>query len=279
MTVVDTHHHYWRVDPRPQTPPHDRDYEPEHLRGELRAAGVTATVLVESVDEAAENDRMRAYQSATPTVAGVVAWLPLRDPGAARRELDRIDGMPRLSGVRCLVGREPLDWLAGPDVRALFGELADRGLAWDVVAVTPGQVEAVCELAAAVPRLRIVVDHLARPPLDGGPWEPWADAVRALAACSNVALKLSVGLDALTAWERWDASALTGCVAHAVEQFTPDRLMLASNWPVVLLRCSYAQAWRDMSAAVAACGVTGAGREAVMGATAVRWYGLAVPAP
>ena len=236
-------------------------------------------MLVQSADEPAENDRLRAYQSATRTVAGVVAWLPLRDPSAARRELDRIDGMPRLSGVRCLVGREPLDWLAGADVRALFGELADRGLAWDVVPVTTGQVEAVCELAAAVPRLRIVVDHLARPPLDGSPWEPWAGAVRALAACPGVALKLSVGVDVLTAWERWDASALTSCVAHAVEQFTPQRLMLASNWPVVLLRCSYAQAWRDMSAAVATCGVTGAGREAVLGAAAVRWYGLVVPAP
>jgi L-fucono-1,5-lactonase len=165
MTVVDAHHHYWRIDARPRTPAHD--YEPEHLRGELRSAGVTATVLVQSADEPAENDRLRAYQSATRTVAGVVAWLPLRDPTAARRELDRIDGMPRLSGVRCLVGREPLDWLAGADVRALFGELADRGLAWDVVAVTTDQVEAVCELAAAVPKLRIVVDHLARPPLDG----------------------------------------------------------------------------------------------------------------
>jgi len=277
MTVVDAHHHYWRIGARPRTPA--RDYEPEHLRGELRTAGVTATVLVQSADESAENDRLRAYQSAAGTVAGVVAWLPLHDPTAARRELDRIDGMPRLSGVRCLIGREPLDWLAGADVRALFGELADRGLAWDVVAVTTGQVEAVCELAAAVPTLRIVVDHLARPPLDGAPWEPWADAVRALAACPGVALKLSVGIDVLTAWESWDASALTGCVAHAVEQFTPHRLMLASNWPVVLLRCSYAQAWRDMNAAVATCGVTDAGREAVLGGTAVRWYGLAVPAP
>ena len=273
MTVVDAHQHYWRIEAKPQTPVHaalPRDYEPEHLGGELSAAGVTATVLVQSADGPAENDRLRAYQSATPTVAGVVGWLPLRDPAAARRELARIDGMPRLSGVRCLVGREPLDWLAGAEVRALFGELAERGLAWDIVAVTPGQVEAVCELAAAVPALRIVVDHLARPPLDGAPWEPWAGAVRALAACPGVALKLSVGIDVLTAWERWDASALTGCVAHAVEQFTPRRLMLASNWPVVLLRCSYAQAWRDMGAAAAACGVS----EAVLGDTAVRWYGL-----
>jgi hypothetical protein len=45
--------------------------------------------------------------------------------------------VPKLSGARCLVAHDPLDWLARRNVRAVFGELAERGLAWDVVAVTP----------------------------------------------------------------------------------------------------------------------------------------------
>ena len=200
----------------------------------LRAAGIDATVLVQAVDEAEENARLAAYAAATPTVAGVVAWLPLHDPAAARRELARLADMPRLVGVRCLVGRDPLEWLA-PD---LFAELAERGLAWDVVVVTSRQVDAVCALADAVPALHVIVDHLARPPLDGGAWEPWANGIAALARRPNVALKVSVGLDALTAWDAWDAGALARPVAHALEHFGPERLMLASNWPVVLLRCS-----------------------------------------
>jgi len=277
---VDAHHHYWRLAEQAQswrTAAHaaiERDYEPADLAGELQAAGVGATVLVESVDTAAENDRLREYAATTPTVAGVVAWLPVRDPAAARAELDRIADLPRLAGVRCLVGREPLDWLAEPAVRALLAEVAARGLAWDVVAVTPEQVAAVCALAAAVPELRIVVDHLARPPLDGGEWAPWERGVRALAAEPGIALKVSIGVDLLTAWDAWDAAALRRPVATAVEHLTPRRLMLASNWPVVELRRPYGGAWADQRAALEAAGVAGDDLAAVLGGTAEHWYRL-----
>ncbi|HET6551148.1 MAG TPA: amidohydrolase family protein [Solirubrobacter sp.] len=258
---VDAHQHYWRASAL--HPALAGAYEPEDLRGELSAAGVAATVLVQAADTAAENRRLAAYAEATETVAGVVGWLPLHDPAACRRELPALERIPRLAGVRRLVGREPLDWLSAP----LFAELAERGLAWDVVAVTDEQVRAVCALADAVPALRVVVDHLARPPLDGGAWAPWEAAVRELARRENVALKLSVGIDALTAWERWDARALRRPVEHALACFGPRRLMLASNWPVVTLRCDYARAWRDLAAAC--------GHDAdVLGRSAERWYRL-----
>jgi L-fuconolactonase len=256
---VDAHQHYWRASSL--HPDLAGRYEPADLP--LAAAGVDVTVLVQAADEPAENARLAAYAATTPTVAGVVGWLPLRDPAAARRELLSMERIPRLAGVRCLVGREPLDGLDP----SLFAELADRGLAWDVVAVTADQVRAVCALADAVPALRVVVDHLARPPVDGAPWEPWASAIRELARRPNIALKVSVGIDALTAWNAWDAAALERPVAHALECFGPERLMLASNWPVVLLRHGYVAAWRDLAAA---CGA----HDAVLGATAQRWYRL-----
>jgi L-fuconolactonase len=277
VTVVDAHQHYWRAGAQRHAwrgAAHavlERDFEPADLRGELRAAGVDATVLVQSADEPAENDRLAAYARATPSVAGVIAWLPVHEPAAARRELDRLASLPKLAGVRRLVSRDPLDWLDRADVIDLFGELAERRLAWDVVAVTPAQRAAVCRLAQAVPGLRIVLDHLARAPLEGGDWADWEADLRALARCPAVALKLSVGIDALTAWERWDARALARAVGIAVDAFGLERLMLASNWPVVLLRCPYARAWCDLAAAAG-------GDRAALGVTAARWYGLATPA-
>jgi L-fucono-1,5-lactonase len=283
--VVDAHHHFWRIAEQDQawrTAAHAaiaRDYTPADLRDELAAAGVDATVLVQSVDGADENDRLRHYAAGMPSVAGVVAWLPLGEPAAARRELDRLAAVPRVVGVRCLVGRDPLDWLAGAESRALFAQLAARGLAWDVVAVTPAQVAAVRRLATDVPGLRIVVDHLARPPIETGGWEPWASGIRALSECPGIALKISVGIDVLTEWTAWEPAALERYVDHVVEQLTPQRLMLASNWPVIQLRRPYAAAWRDLEAALARCDVEGADRDAVLGDTAARWYGLAVGAP
>ena len=197
-----------------------------------------------------DNARLAEYAAAVPTVAGVVAWLG-----------GDLTGIPKLVGVRRLVGREPLDWID----RGLFADLAARGLAWDIVVVTDEQAAAVGALADAVPELRVVVDHLARPPVEGGPFERWAGRVRDLAARPNVALKVSIGIDALTAWDAW--GDVERYVTHALECFGPSRLMLASNWPVVLLRASYEQAWNDLAAA---CGHD----PDVLGGTAVRWYRL-----
>ena len=253
--VIDAHHHYWGA----ATAVHPglaRDYGPEDLRPLLHEAGIDATVLVEAEDSAQENRRLAAYAAATPTVAGVVAYAPLRKPD--------LDAIGDAVGVRCLVGEDPLELDAG-----VFAELAARGLTWDIVSVTREQVDAVGALADAVPELRIVVDHLAAPPLAGGAWAPWIDALRALAARPNVALKLSVGIAVLTRMGSWDAGAVATAVGHALEHFGPERAMLASNWPVVLLRRGYADAWRDLRAAVPP-----EARDAVLGGTAARWYGI-----
>lgn len=277
--TVDAHQHYWRVAAQEQswrTSAHgaiDRDYGPADLAPDLTAAGVDATVLMQSVDSPEENDRLAAYAASTPTVAGVVGWLPMQDPRAARQELDRA-GDPRWCGVRCLVARDPMAWLSTPESLALFREIAERDVAWDVVPVTAEQVEAVVRLAHTVPELRVVVDHLARPPLDTGGWQPWADLVTRLAACPGVALKVSVGIDALTAWPQWQPGVLTPYVRHALESFGPDRLMLASNWPVVLLRAPYGQAWGDLGGALVAAGASSEDMALVTGGTADRWYGL-----
>ena len=282
---IDAHQHYWRMGEADQsawrTADHGaiaRDYGPEHLVPELERCGVDATVLMQSVDEAAENDRLAAYAREASTVAGVVGWLPVRDPTAARRELDRA-GTAVWCGIRTLVGRDPLEWLERPDVVALFRDVATQGLIWDVVPITPEQVAAVLRLARAVPDLRLVVDHLARPPLDTGGWDPWARQVAEVASCAGVALKVSVGVDALTAWPSWQPQVLRPYVAHVLDHFGPARLMLASNWPVVLLRTTYARAWTDLSDAVVAAGALEEDLAQVTGGTATRWYRLDAPVP
>jgi L-fuconolactonase len=278
---IDTHHHFWQT-ARQEQPWRSgahaglaRDFEPGDLAPLLDRAGIDATVLVESVDTPEENDRLAAYAAAFPRVAGVVGWLPVADVAAARTELARAD-RARWCGVRCLVAREPLPWLGSPDTIALMADLAAEGLAWDVVPVTDEQATAVIALAERVPQLRIVVDHLARPPLDTGDADGWSARLAALAACENIAMKVSVGIDVLTAWARWDPAALAPYVARAVEAFGPQRLMLASNWPVVTLKAEYVRAMTDLDAALVACGLDADGLAAVRGGTALRWYGLTI---
>jgi L-fuconolactonase len=50
--------------------------------------------------------------------------------------------------------------------------------------------------------------------------------------------------------------------------------MLASNWPVVVLRASYAQAWNDLRSTILSYVPEGPGEDAVLGGTASRVYSL-----
>ncbi|HEY2175388.1 MAG TPA: amidohydrolase family protein [Mycobacteriales bacterium] len=280
--TIDAHHHFWRYGRQHQawrSHEHEviaRDFMPDDLSADLAAAGIDGSILVQSVDTEEENARLLDFAAQAPFVEGVVAWVPLRDPAAARTVLPGLDGHQVVRGVRCLVGRGRTDWLTRPDTTSLFREIAARGLCWDVVPVTPEQVRDVVAVARSVPELRIVVDHLARPPVDTGSWQPWADGVQALGAAPNVALKVSVGIDVLTAWATWSNAQLVPYLRWAATCFGPDRLLLASNWPVVLLRRGYADAWRDLTAGLLDAGLDRADIESVAGGNAIRWYGLAV---
>lgn len=275
--VIDAHQHFWRSAAQQQPwrqPEHhglERDFEPGDLDAELDRCGIDGTVLIQSVDEPAENDRLARYARHS-RVAGVVGWLPLADPAAARAEVQRLD-IPRLVGFRCLVADDPLDWLGDAAVIRLFTEIAERGLAWDVVPITRRQVDAVIGLARAVPELKIIVDHLGRPPVDEGGWEPWASQLAELSALPNVAIKISIGIDLLTRWCGWQVDPLRRYVRHVRDCFGPDRMLLASNWPVVLLRADYRTAWSDLAGLF-----DDHDAPAVRGGNAERWYGLPPPA-
>lgn len=276
--IIDAHQHYWKTDAQDQPwreAHHDaiaHDFEPEDLLSHLHAAGITGTVVMQSVDEPGENDRLAAYAQ-HESVLGVVSWLPVREPATASAELARLE-IPKQVGVRCLVADDPMDWLGDDAVVELFRDVAERGLAWDVVPITEAQIRNVMRLAETVPALRIVVDHLGRPPIDTGGWQPWADNIAALARSENVSVKVSVGINVLSAWDEWEPEAVRPFIAHVARLFGADRLMLASNWPVVLLRADYGTAWGDLRAALLEEFPDSAARDAVLGGTAERVYGL-----
>ncbi|MEE9095766.1 amidohydrolase family protein [Pseudarthrobacter phenanthrenivorans] len=276
--TIDAHHHFWTAAPpgHPrQSAVHtvlDQNYGPEDLIGKMQSAGVDGTVLIQSRNEASENDRLSAYAT-YDFVRGVVAWLPLDHPEAAYRELDRLDPS-KLCGVRHLVADDPLDWANRASSISLFRDIARRGLAWDIVAVTPMQVVNVLKLAAAVPELMIVIDHLARPPLGSKGREPWARQIKDLAQCPTIAVKVSVGINSLLEWPTWTNNELLPYIDWACLHFGPTRLMLASNWPVVLLRANYDAAWNGLVSTICQLLPAQQDQNFLRGETAQNWYHL-----
>jgi L-fuconolactonase len=87
----------------------------------------------------------------------------------------------------------------------------------------------------------------------------------------NVSVKLSAGLDIVLRW-RWSTDAIRRYADHVLEEFGPDRVMAASNWPVVLLGGSYQEVWRGITDLLS--GLSADERAAVLGGTAERVYRL-----
>jgi L-fuconolactonase len=277
-TVIDAHHHVWDLGVRDQ-PWLDgaelaairRTFTVDDLRPAARAAGVEATVLVQTVTVAAETPEMLALAAHDPLIAGVVGWTDLTSP-AVGGELARLTGRPGgayLVGIRHQVQEEPdPDWLRRTDVIRGLRAVAAARLAYDLV-ILPHQLPAAAHAAAQVPELTFVLDHAAKPPVGGG-LAGWAAGLRALAARPNVTCKLS-GL-VTQAPPGTPAGAFAEVADVVLGAFGADRVMYGSDWPVCLLSRGYAGVM-DLARLLTA-GLTRAERSAVFGGTAARAYRL-----
>lgn len=284
--VVDTHHHLWVRARTPQDwidPTTMAVIDADFTAADLPAAahGVAATVVVQSASLWSESRELLAV-AASPEgeaahVAGAVVWADLTAPDLPERlvALREGTGGDRLVGVRAMVQAEPdPGYLDRPDVRAGIAAVGAAGLAYDLV-VRDHQLRAAARLAAALPGVRLVLDHLGKPRLDAPPdadrLGPWRADLVALAAHPNVCAKLS-GLVTEARWDAWTTDDLRPAVEHAVEVFGPDRLMFGSDWPVCLLASGY-ERWLATTTELLA-GLTGAEQRAVWGGTARRVYDL-----
>jgi L-fuconolactonase len=277
MSVIDSHHHFWWTERHAyHWPPQagdrlDRDFTPDDLRPELQACGIDGTVLIQ-VLRLQETREFIDIARTVDFVRGVVGWVPLAEPAEAARALEELGQGAKLVGIRHLISNEPdSEWLLRPGVLESLQRLASAGLAFDAIPVNERQFESVLTVARQIPGLRIVINHLGRPPVPEQGWDPWAAQIGRAAAHDNVSVKLSAGLDIVMRW-RWSTDAIRRYADHVLERFGPERVMAASNWPVVLLGGSFQDVWRGITDLLA--GLSAGERAAVLGGTAERVYRL-----
>lgn len=258
--IIDSHQHFWNLE-RHSYPwltadygPIQRTFEPGDLEPLLTECGVTATVVVQAMDSYEDTDAMLERADRTPWIRGVVGWVPLDRPSEAEAALERYAQHPRFKGVRHLIHELPdPDWLVQDSVIDGLRLLAERGLSFDVVSVLPRHLQHVPVLCERVPELRIVIDHLSKPPIKERGWQPWADLIADAATSPNVFAKVS-GLNTAADWDSWSADDLSRYLEHAVEHFGAQRLMFGSDWPVANLAGGYVKAVHETQRALASVG-------------------------
>jgi len=242
---IDAHQHFW--DPgrfnypwmKPDMKVLRRAFLPQDLKGLIEEVGVRGTVLIQTISSIEETRWFLEMADANQFIAGVVGWVDLRAPDISD-VLDEFTSHPKFKGVRHQVEDEPDQaWLIREDVLRGLGELARRNIPYDLLVKT-AHLKYVPVIAHRHPSLRMVIDHIAKPPIAKGEIEEWAKALAPVAKIPNIWCKLS-GMITEADWKRWKPLDIKPYADYVIEKFGFERVMFGSDWPVCLLAGSYRQ--------------------------------------
>lgn len=276
--ILDAHQHFWQ-----RSQPFDyrwldspplarirRDYLPADLEPLIRAAGVDRTLFVQTQHNVAENRWAMALADRHDWIAGVVGWVDLTSPDCERQLLE-FRAHRKFVGVRHITQDEPDDdFIVRDDVLRGLKVLEKHRVPFDLLFHVRHLPHA-ATLAARLPDLPLVIDHLAKPGIKDGRTDGWLEPLRAAARFPNVFCKLS-GLITEADWQTWRPADLRPYVQSALDAFGPSRCLFGSDWPVCELAGSYRQV---LDALLEVLGPISADeRAAVLGGTASRFYGI-----
>ncbi len=313
LPIIDPHHHLWHDRPSGR-------YLLEELLTDLASGhNVVATVFMqcgwkhrtdgpedfrpvgetEVVSAVAVLSASGAYGPAR-ACAGIVGFADLRSQQLdAVLEAHRAAGAGRFRGIRHTSAWDdaivpttsvvpPPDLLHDPAFLRGLQRLGALGLTYDSWQYHP-QLKDVLTAARAAPGTRIVIDHVGGP-LGCGPYRgrrdavfsDWAAAMKALATCPNVYVKLG-GLAMPVNGFDYHNDARPPTSAHmaedwkpwmqtCIELFGPQRCMFESNFPVDKGMCSYPVLWNAFKRIAA--GASAQEKAALFHDTAARFYDL-----
>ena len=274
--IIDSHHHFWNYSQAeygwigPDMGLLRRDFGPADLSTQLDAAGIDAAVSVQARQTIEETKWLLEVANDSPSIAGVVGWLPLADENLAD-QLSRFSTDQNLVGVRHIVQDETDDnFILGEAFNRGITMLANHDLVYDIL-IYQKHLPQAAEFVDRHPEQPFVLDHIAKPIIDGPPHEEWLSSITELAKRENVTCKIS-GVATEVRLDDWNGDLLKPYIDHVIEAFGPNRLMFGSDWPVCLLRTNYRR-WSDTVREFIS-DLSESEQSAILGDTAARVYRL-----
>ena len=275
---IDAHQHFWQRDlpfdyqwlSDPKLEAINRDFLPTHLEAHLQKCQIDYSIFVQTQHNLEEADWVLGLAQEHSFLAGVVGWVDLASE-SCEDEVQVLKSKEKFVGIRHVTQDEPDDnFIVRPEVLRGLKVLEKYCLPFDLLFYAK-HLKHAPTVAAHVPELPLVIDHLSKPNIKEGQFDQWAHELRAAATHENMFCKLS-GMITEADWETWKPADLKPYVETALEAFGPERCMYGSDWPVCELAGSYTQVFSAIDELIQQ--LSESEKELVYFGTAKRFYQL-----
>jgi L-fuconolactonase len=237
--IIDPHVHVWKHDAQfpfaKEAHPPARDAAPETLLELMKANGVAKTVIIQVIHYRYDNSFLASVLKGYPnTFRGVCRVDPL--DAAAPDHLSRLTEQG-FRGVRLSPGvGEGGDWIRGPLMPPLWERCEQLRVPMTILA-SIGRMPEIGALIERFADLTVVIDHMADCPVDQ-PAE--LEKLIALRRYPRVFVKISHTWSLSKQAYPWLDAQEHVKRLHAA--FGPERLMWATDWPIIESVARYDQA-------------------------------------
>lgn len=170
-------------------------------------------------------------------IRGIIAHASLELGNEIRPYLETLKKNPLVKGVRRSLAPEKNDFCLQEKFLEGVQALADFNFSLDIC-IHAEQLPSVIRMVEQCPTVKFVLEHLGNPGIAMTDFNAWQGWISELAVFPNVWCKVSRVIMENT--RNWSSDALKPYVYHAVKEFSYDRVMFGSDWPVVNLASSYA---------------------------------------
>jgi L-fuconolactonase len=241
---IDAHQHFWKFDPiRESWIDHSmqkiqKDFLPEDLLPILTENKLQGCVAVEAHQSEDQTNFLVDLASKNSFIKGVVGWVDLRNKNISQR-LNHFSANKIIKGFRHVVQAEADDFMLRNDFRNGIAALKEFDFTYDIL-IFHRQLPAAIDLVNRFPNQKFIIDHIAKPNIKSGDIEFWKKNIKEIAKADNVVCKVS-GMVTEADWNSWKPQDLKPYLDVVFENFTTERTLFGSDWPVCNVAANYSE--------------------------------------
>lgn len=244
--IIDSHLHLWDENylnyPKLSSMPMlNRSYLLSDLMEATKSLHLEAYVFVQSGCEEsqslAEVNWVTDLSKRDARIHGIIAHASLELGNEIRPYLEILKNNHLVKGVRRLLILEKNDFCLQEKFLEGVKLLSEFNFSFEI-GIHADQLSSAIRMVEQCPQIKFVLEHLGNPSMATKELDVWQKRISELAAFPNVWCKISRLITEQT--QNWSSEDLKPYIFHTVKEFSYDRVMFGSDWPVVNIASSYA---------------------------------------